>query len=188
MLKKEKSQQEITPERIYVHPESHAFLNDIALVKLGTEVKLGKFLRTVCLPKQDEGDLAIPKKYGIVTGWGATKAVKPGYPIKKADRYSKVLKYSAYTIQPDQICTNRSVLPFNSTVVFCAGDGKGGNDTCHGDGGNAFVREVRRGDIYRWVVAGLVSWGNGCAQKDEYTYYTRVYPFIDWVKKTMYEN
>ena len=190
MLKDEKSQQEINPEKIYVHPKYNdsAFVNDIALVKLKKEVKLRKFVRTVCLPEKHEGDLAIPKKYGIVTGWGSVKALKPGEYPDDAHRYSKVLQYSAYTIQSERLCSNRSGLPFNSTVAFCAGDGRGGNDTCNGDGGGAFVREGRRGDGYRWVAAGLVSWGNGCAQKDLFTYYTRVFPFIDWIKKTMNEN
>ena len=163
-------------------------MNDLALIKLIKPVHLGKFVRTVCLPTKDEGDLAIPTKYGIVAGWGSTKALKPREGPKKADRYSTVLQYSAFTIQSDRLCSNRSALPFNSTVSFCAGDGKGGNDTCMGDAGGAFVREGRRGDGYRWIATGLVSWGVGCAQKDKFTYYTRVYPFIDWIKKTMDEN
>ena len=73
-------------------------------------------------------------------------------------------------------------------MTFCAGDGKGGNDTCRGHGGGAFVREVKRGDDFRWVATGLVSWGEGCAQKDHYEYYTRVFSFIDWIKKTMEDN
>ena len=188
--KVERSEQKITPEKIYVHPEYNDahFVNDIALVKLKQKVELGKFVRTVCLPTKDEGDLAIPKKYGITAGWGATKALKPGESLADADRYSRILQHSAYVIQPDQLCLNRSVLPFNSTVSFCAGDGKGGNDTCKGDSGGAFVREGRREGGYRWVAVGLVSWGNGCAQKDEYEYNTRVFPFIDWIKKTMDEN
>ena len=190
MEKVEKSEQEITPENIYVHQEykDKDFVNDIALVKLKLKMEFGKFVRTVCLPTKDEKDLAIPEKYGIATGWGATKALKPEEKPAEADRYSKFLQYSAYMIQRDQLCLNRSVLPFNSTVSFCAGDGKGGNDTCKGDSGGAFVREGKREDGYRWVAVGLVSWGNGCAQKDEYGYYTRVYPYIDWIKKTMEEN
>ena len=190
MEKVEKSEQEITPDNIYVHQEykDKDFVNDIALVKLKQKMEFGKFVRTVCLPTKDEKDLSIPKKYGIATGWGATKALKPREEPEDGDRYSKVLQYSAYMIQPDQLCLNRSVLSFNSTVSFCAGDGKGGNDTCKGDSGGAFVREGKREDGYRWVAVGLVSWGNGCAQKDEYGYYTKVYPFIDWIKKTMEEN
>ena len=166
----------------------HNFKNDIALIKLEKEVKLGPFVRTLCLPEKEEGDLAIPTKYGFATGWGVTQALKPGERPEPQNRYSKRLQYSAYTIQSDELCANRSVIAINSTVAFCAGDGKGGNDTCQGDTGGAFVRQGKRGEDYRWVATGLVSWGLGCAQKNQYGYYTRVYPFTDWIKNIIKEN
>ena len=186
--KKEKSEQEIVPERIIHHPEYGNFLNDIALVKLGDKVELGPSVRTVCLPKKGEGDLAIPGKHGYATGWGATKALKSGERPEKDDRVSNVLKYSSFLIQMDSLCSNATTETFQPEVSFCAGDGKGGNDTCKGDSGGAFVREGKRGDAYRWVATGIVSWGEGCAQKNKYGYYTRVYTYIDWIKKTMKEN
>ena len=70
-------------------------------------------------------------------------------------------------------------------MTFCAGDGRGESDPCKGHCGGAFVRQIRRGRNSQWVAIGVVSWGNGCAQTDEYGYYTRVYTFIDWIKKTM---
>lgn len=147
-------------------------------------------MRTVCLPQKQEGDLAIPRKYGLVTGWGATKALKIGQVLTYTDtyRYSNILQYSSFMIQEDQICQRSTSYRFNSSVTFCAGDGKGGKDTCNGDSGGPFVRESRREDGYRWIATGLVSWGEGCAQKDKFTFYTRVYPFIDWIKKTMDEG
>ena len=163
--------------------------NDIALIKLNAKVELGPFVRTLCLPEKDEGDLAIPMKYGFVTGWGVTQALKIGEQPEPQNKYSAVLQYSSYTIQSDELCANRSGnIAINSTVAFCAEDGKGGNDTCHGDSGGAFVRQGKRGEDYRWVATGLVSWGLGCAQKNQYGYYTRVYPFTDWIKNTIKEN
>lgn len=191
LRKDEKSQSEVAVKKIFVHQDyvDNKITNDIALVKLDEEVKLGPFVRTLCIPEKDEGDLAIPKKYGIATGWGVTQALKPLQVPKEHKRYSDRLQYSAFTIQSDQLCVNKSAGFFvNSTVTFCAGEGKGGNDTCQGDSGGAFVREAKRGDDFRWVATGLISWGEGCAQKDKYGYYTRVYSFIDWIKKTMEDN
>ena len=137
------------------------FVNGIALVKLKEHVELRKFVRTVCLPEKDEGDMATPAKYGYVSGWEATRALKPGEDPREADRYSKVLKYSSFMIQTDHVCSNSTKYYFNSTVSFCAGDGKGGNDTCKGDSGGAFVLEGKNDTDYRWIISGLVSWGGG---------------------------
>jgi len=74
LSKKEKSEQLMDLEKIYVYANyiRTKFINNIALVKLKAGVKLGKFVRTVCLPQKQEGDVAVPLKYGIVAGWGST--------------------------------------------------------------------------------------------------------------------
>lgn len=37
----------------------------------------------------------------------------------------------------------------------------------------------------RWLVIGIVSWAEGCAQRDKYVYYTREYSFLDWINRTI---
>lgn len=56
---------------------------------------------------------------------------------------------------------------------------------CQGDSGGPFVREIRKGRQMRWLVIGIVSWGEGCAQRDKYENYTREYPFLDWINRTI---
>ena len=157
----EKSQQDFDPEKFFVHQDyvDRKFVNDIALIKLKEKVELSPFVRTLCLPEKDEGDLAIPTKYGFATGWGVTQALKHGEQPERENRYSKRLQYSAYTIQSDELCANRSVIAINSTVAFCAGEGKGGNDTCQGDSGGAFVREGKRGKDYRYYIINEICEG-----------------------------
>lgn len=189
MARTENSEQKMSLNRIFIHEKynSSIYLNDIALVKLNQPLKVTNFVRTVCLQEKDKRDLAIPETYGIATGWGITKAMKLGEPFRRRD-LPKVLHYSSLKIQNDQLCTE-TAKPFsiNSTVTFCAGDGQRRSGTCTGDGGGAFVRETQRGVDKRWawVATGVISWGKGCAQKDGPGYYTKVYPFIDWIKKTM---
>ena len=186
-------QQEIVPEKIFVHPRFKPiglpfFDGDIALIKLSREVELSKFVRIVCLPEKSEGDLAIPKTRGTVAGWGVTRPLRRGEFTQLSD-ISKVLRHASFPIQSDQLCTNKSGIQFNTTTAFCAGDGRGGEDACQGDSGGAFVRDVSFGlSDSKWVVIGVVSWGNGCAQKDQYGYYTRIHPFLDWIKETMNEK
>ena len=146
-------------------------------------------MQTVCLPRENDGDLVTAGTNGFVAGWGATSASTPEDAVKiTVDEYSKVLRHDAFEIRSDSLCEDAARLPplkYNSTMTFCAGDGKGKSDACKGDSGGAFVRHVRTRDVKRWVAIGVVSWGRGCAQKDEYGYYTRVYPFIGWIKKTI---
>lgn len=163
------------------------FDGDIALVKLSQEVELSKFVRTVCLPEKDEGDLAIPKTRGTVAGWGVTRPLRRG-EFTQLSEISKVLRHASFPIQSEQLCVNKSGIQLNTTTAFCAGDGRGGEDACSGDSGGAFVRDSSFSLDSKWVEIGVVSWGNGCAQKDQYGYYTRVHPFLDWIKETMNEK
>ncbi|XP_067016857.1 complement factor B-like isoform X1 [Acropora muricata] len=185
----EKSQQDISPEKIVPHGKyvKKNFLNDIALIKLKNKVELGKFVRTVCLPSKEKEDLALATKYGYVSGWGAKKELKPKTDPKPAD-FPNQLRHASFQIQDNTICQNSTEYTFEPDAMFCAGDGKGGSDSCKGDSGGAFVRKRKVGDKYRWVAAGIVSWGEGCAQTDKYGFYTRVYSYIDWIEKTMAEN
>ncbi|XP_067016854.1 CUB and sushi domain-containing protein 1-like isoform X2 [Acropora muricata] len=185
----EKSQQDISPEKIVPHDKyvKENYLNDIALIKLENKVELGRFVRTVCLPSKEKKDLALAKKYGYVSGWGAKKVLRPVDNPKPAD-YPNQLRHASFQIQDNTICQNSTEYTFEPDAMFCAGDGKGGSDACTGDSGGAFVREENIGDRYRWVAAGIVSWGEGCAQRNKYGFYTRVYSYIDWIEKTMAEK
>ncbi|CAF4291172.1 unnamed protein product, partial [Adineta steineri] len=65
----------------------------------------------------------------------------------------------------------------NATVQFCAGVSGGGKDTCQGDSGGplmAFVNNV-------WILAGITSFGYGCAQAGYPGVYTRVSSFIPFI-------
>lgn len=191
MTRKEDSEQKMEIKEILVHENynNDLYLNDIALLQLVQALELRPFVRTVCLPEEEEGDLAIRDNHGTATGWGVTRALKLGEEHTEED-LSNFLKHASFKIQSDELCRSRTQYLVNSTVTFCAGDGRGKSDACKGDSGGAFVLEAKRGQGKRmvWVAAGLVSWGEGCAQEKRYGYYTRVYPFIDWVEKKMKEH
>ena len=192
MSRTENSEQKMSLDQIFMHEKfnSSSYVNDIALLKLNRPLKLSKFVRTVCLQEKDERDLAAPLMHGIATGWGVTKAMRPGEWFRLKD-LPNILHYSFLTIQNDQLCTETSKLfPINSTVTFCAGDAQKRSGTCSGDDGGALVREAQKGVDKRWVwvATGVISWGNGCAQKDDPGYYTKVYHFIDWIKRTIDNN
>ena len=66
--------------------------------------------------------------------------------------------------------------------MICAGyPGVGGKDACQGDSGGPFVCN----DGGKAVIAGVVSWGNGCALADYPGVYARTTYVLDWIKSQM---
>ena len=176
-------EQKIHASNIFIHQDfkPQTLINDIALIKLQRDAILNRYVRMVCLPKDSKEDLATTGDHGFVAGWGITE--------KRVQ--SNVLRHTALPVQDNALCKNSTKFRVNMTHVFCAGDGKGGNDTCSGDSGGPFVREryEKRSNDYRWIQVGLVSWGpTDCGQKNTYGFYTRTASYIDWIKNTKKDN
>ena len=166
-------------------------MNDIALIKLQDEAKLGKNVRTVCLPKDSKEDLATAGKHGFVAGWGVTQKLIPKEQAKQKNLRSKFLRHASLKVQANGVCMNSTDKFVNTTVMFCTNHGESGkSDACQGDSGGPFVRERYNPDVkgHRWIQIGIVSWGEGCAYQGNYGFFTRTAPYVDWIKKTMNEN
>ncbi|MEZ6119467.1 MAG: trypsin-like serine protease [Pirellulaceae bacterium] len=58
--------------------------------------------------------------------------------------------------------------------------GRSGRDTCQGDsGGPLFVNDSKG----NWLLAGVTSWGNGCARSGFPGIYTRVSSYASWISR-----
>jgi secreted trypsin-like serine protease len=84
--------------------------------------------------------------------------------------YPSDLKEVDVPVVANGICskTVRGITP----RMFCAGYSEGGKDSCQGDSGGplfAYLPQAKSG-----MQAGIVSWGNGCADPDQYGVYTRI--------------
>ena len=64
---------------------------------------------------------------------------------------------------------------------ICAGYQEGGTDSCKGDSGGPLTVQKDDG---KWYLAGLTSWGTGCARPQYPGVYTEMAWFVDWVYET----
>ncbi|KAJ8915060.1 hypothetical protein NQ315_014315 [Exocentrus adspersus] len=104
-----------------------------------------------------------------VTGWGATKQGGDSIEVLQQVRVPVVSMQNCRSVYGSEHITN---------VMFCAGYlGQGGRDACNEDAGGPLVI----GDI----LAGLVSWGKGCGERDYPSVYTRVPSISNWILEVL---
>lgn len=171
-------------KKIYIHGEFriYNFANDIAIIQLSSPANFNKYVSPLCLPKPD---VIQPRQKMFTMGWGSTKKHSG---LRHPDRYSNVLNYVMLPMVREELC--RRSLPssayYNSTIMLCAGDGRGKRDACYGDSGGPLVHQAKetvKGEVdYSWHIVGIVSWGDGCAKKGNYGFFTRVSSYIAWIK------
>lgn len=140
-----------------IHPNYNRanFLNDIAIIKLSSQVKLNDRIQVACLPEDTK---MYPKNTNInafIVGWGTTTF---------GGTSSNILKEALITVYDSSKCNLVSVnLPKDWNKQICAGRYEGGVDSCQGDsGGPLFVRD-RVDKKTKFVLAGVTSYGDGCA-------------------------
>jgi secreted trypsin-like serine protease len=159
--------------RIIVHKDYNgsSLDNDIALIELLDPLPLGDKIKAVeLLAPGAEGTLLIENAALVVTGWGRTKT----------ERKVRDLRYVDIPFVPRSICNRASAYDGRITVnMICAGERAGGKDSCQGDSGGPLTAETA---TRAPKLAGVVSWGDGCALPDKVGVYTRVANYFDWIQ------
>ena len=183
--------------KLFIHDEydPRTFANDIALLKIPKLNSFNRQQQAICLPRELKMQSLINvSKSLLALGWGGTQHVQQGRIVSKANLSKKLKQVKIPFIKNRECLQNvqkklKSGLRnwhFNSSTQFCAADKTGRSDKCHGDsGGPAMVLTNDKTGRLSWLLVGIVSWGYGCAQKGEYSYYTKVSAFLDWIEKKM---
>ncbi|XP_075907138.1 trypsin-2-like [Nelusetta ayraudi] len=164
----EGTEQFISSSRVIRHPnyDSWTISNDIMLIKLSSPATLNSYVQPVSLPS----GCAASGTMCRVSGWGNTmSSTADGDKLQCLD----------IPILSDSACKNAYPGMIDSSM-FCAGYLEGGKDSCQGDSGGPVVCNGQ--------LQGVVSWGYGCAQKDNPGVYAKVCMFSDWLANTMNSN
>ncbi|XP_066239106.1 tryptase beta-2-like [Saccopteryx leptura] len=169
--------------RIIPHPNYYTAQNgaDIALLELKDPVSLSDSIQLVTLPPASE--TFPPETPCWVTGWGDVdngESLPPPYPLQQV-KVPIVENSVCDTKYHTDLYTGDNIQIVHDDMM-CAGNTK--KDSCQGDSGGPLVCKVNG----TWMQAGVVSWGEGCAQPNRPGIYTRVTHYLDWIRQYVPEE
>lgn len=159
--------------------------NDIALIKLGARIEPAAAAATraadaptavprtniVSLIQQAQARQRLaPPETGIVSGWGLTAEKGAGTPSLQV--------IEAPFVSWETCNAPRHYDGALTENMMCAGGQ--GKDSCQGDSGGPLVVANDDGSF---TLAGVVSWGEGCARETHPGIYTNVSRYLDWIER-----
>ncbi|XP_044608122.2 transmembrane protease serine 9 [Equus asinus] len=160
-------------KRAVLHPQYDPGLLDfdVAVLELAGPLVFNKYVQPVCLP------LAVQKfpvgRKCMISGWGNTQEGNASKP--------DILQRASVGIIDQKACS--ALYNFSLTDrMLCAGFLEGQVDSCQGDSGGPLACEETPGVFY---LAGIVSWGIGCAQAKKPGVYSRITRLKGWILDTM---
>ncbi len=148
--------------------------NDLALLRLDAPVSAS--IAPLHERELVEGELV------TAAGWGATVFTFETGSIQFPTQLNAV----DLLAQPSDICNTVSVYAgkIDETMV-CAGVPEGGRDSCQGDSGGPLYSLQSDG---QQAIAGITSFGVGCALEGIPGVYTNVTIFADWIRSVMLDT
>ncbi|XP_055908206.1 trypsin zeta-like [Eupeodes corollae] len=162
----------IVPVKKIIYHEDYQknvrYENDIAILVLEIELVLNDYdIKTIKMTEKRPSQNEISQ----ITGWGTT--TQGGYP-------SDFLLEVDVPIVSNADCESRYGIGRINQSMLCAGAVKGGKDACQGDSGGPL--------LVNGVLAGVVSWGNGCARPEYPGVYASVADLRTWIDATIKAN
>lgn len=146
---------------------------DAALLRLSSPLTLGSNVAVIELATDADASSFAPGDIGLVSGWGTLSSggampnTLQSVNVPIVSNAQAAQAYGASNVTSDQLAAG--VL------------GVGGVDACQGDSGGPFVVTSPSGPL----LAGVVSWGYGCAHPSYPGMYARVSSFTNWIDATI---
>uniref|UniRef100_A0A182N6R9 Peptidase S1 domain-containing protein n=1 Tax=Anopheles dirus TaxID=7168 RepID=A0A182N6R9_9DIPT len=153
---------------------------DIGLIKLATDITYTDYIQPICLWKQEENYHSIENKTGIVIGYGLGGTEQTLDQLRAA----RIRVVSA----TECIETNRKYGELLSSRMFCAGY-RNGTGACKGDSGGGLFFGKRQ----IWYIRGIVSFthareDSGICDPNEYTVFTDVAKYSNWIRQHLWQK
>jgi len=146
------------------------FDNDIAMIELMDPLPFGQNITPISLLEPGlEAETLREDAPLVVIGWGSTQE---GGSVVRDLRYANIL-FVTQTICNGPIAYDGRI----TENMVCAGVPAGGMDSCQGDSGGPLTASANGA---MWL-AGIVSWGEGCARPNKFGVYTRSAKYGAWV-------
>ncbi|XP_048053049.1 polyserase-2 [Megalobrama amblycephala] len=154
--------------QIIIHPAYSRKTNDndMALLRLSSPVNFTNYIQPVCLAAEGS---TFNTETMWVTGWGT---INSGVPLPSP----QILQEVDVPLVGNSKC-NCLYSGSITENMMCAGLSDGGKDSCQGDSGGPMV--IKQGS--RWIQAGVVSFGKGCALAEYPGVYARVSQYQQWI-------
>lgn len=162
---------------------------DLSLLKLDTPASLDSSVAIVGI-NDDKDCPEVDQKVDVV-GWGQTQ--NHTYGLGSDVPYVATVDVSSLLHCQDRYLTPEIIAIFGGKLRIdernlCAGVKEGGVDSCYGDLGSPLLAKCGKAASKPQVVAGMVSYGLGCAKPDYPAVYTRVSAYYEWIQETMEDN
>ncbi|XP_042554078.1 LOW QUALITY PROTEIN: brain-specific serine protease 4-like [Dipodomys spectabilis] len=149
---------------------------DIALLRLHPPVQFSERVLPICLP--DASVRLPPHTQCWIAGWGS---IRDGVPLP----HPQTLQKLRVPIIDSGIC---SLLYWRGAGqeaitedMLCAGYLEGQRDACLGDSGGPLMCQVEGS----WLLGGIISWGEGCAERNRPGVYTNLLAHRSWVQRVV---
>ncbi|XP_041434057.1 serine protease 27-like, partial [Xenopus laevis] len=154
----------------YVHPSNGA---DIALLNLTSPITYTKYILPICLPSTSDSFNEGMECW--VTGWGTT--VYEAKPHTLQEVMTPLISRASCNQMYHLDSQTSASIEISPSDQICAGFAAGQKDSCQGDSGGPLVCKLQG----IWYQIRIVSWGEGCADKNRPGVYTLVPAYQSWL-------
>lgn len=169
--KSDKYYRQVQVSRVIVHPDWDprrvSAGNDIAILELSESLRFNDAVQPICMASSSQSYTESDRF--VVSGWGT---------LREGGSSPDALQQLVVPYISESTCKRVTYLR-SMPGQMCAGYLEGGKDSCQGDSGGPLAAKIGG----KWTLAGVVSWGSGCARRNAPGFYTNVAEYRSFIDK-----